>query len=527
MHSSNNTYRLALTYLTFRIILAVVLFIISLVDLQIGLNGNYESYEFIASVGVYFLLATSAQLFTLAKAHIPSKFSLFFAIVIDVAFCLACLHFAGGFSTGLAILLLSPITIAGIFFYGVFAYFIAAISSLGILLHIAWSAMLSPEQVKYFVPAGLLGGLFFAASLVAQLVAKSIRKTELLVDEKQGLAQNLAMTNQLILQKMQTGIIVLSPQQTISNFNESAKSLLETPLIEGGLLPSNLQEALQQWLNQPNYKTPIIQQKNGFPSLKISFSTIQPEQAHSDIILFLENQSELTQQAQHIKLASLGRLSASIAHEIRNPLSTINHASQLLSESEHLETADKRLLQMIENQVQRLNSIITNVLNISRRTPANIEKINLRSLTLRIIQQLEQAKNITIDYQLEVDESILVPFDEGQLQQVLNNLIDNAITHSDKNQQGYSVSFFADSKDDKVQLQVRDNGLGIKPEDVDKIFEPFYTTHTQGTGLGLYICRELCEMNQAMLDYLYDANGQGYFQIQFAHLQRRLNRGIE
>jgi two-component system, NtrC family, sensor histidine kinase PilS len=140
---------------------------------------------------------------------------------------------------------------------------------------------------------------------------------------------------------------------------------------------------------------------------------------------------------------------------------------------------------------------------------------------------LEQVKNITIDYQLEVDESILVPFDEGQLQQVLNNLIDNAITHSDKNQQGYSVSFFADSKDDKVQLQVRDNGLGIKPEDVDKIFEPFYTTHTQGTGLGLYICRELCEMNQAMLDYLYDANGQGYFQIQFAHLQRRLNRGIE
>lgn len=111
--------------------------------------------------------------------------------------------------------------------------------------------MLSPEQVKYFVPAGLLGGLFFAASSVAQLVAKSIRKTELLVDEKQGLAQNLAMTNQLILQKMQTGIIVLSPQQTISNFNESAKSLLETPLIEGGLLPSNLQEALQQWLNRP------------------------------------------------------------------------------------------------------------------------------------------------------------------------------------------------------------------------------------------------------------------------------------
>lgn len=519
----NHTYRLALTYFTFRILLAAVLFGISIIDSHVALAGNYQSIPYLATIGIYFVSALATQLYTLAQTRSPSNFSLFIAIIFDVGFCLACMHLTGGFGTGIAILLLSPVAIAGIFFMGIFAYFIAAISSIGVLLHIAWSSMQSPDQLKYFVPAGLLGILFFATSLITQLISRYIRRTELLADEQQNLAERLAKTNLLILQKMQTGIVVIDAQQTIHSINNSAQQLLGKAYQIGDKIPEKLQAVLQQWLSNQQDSLLNFQEMPGLPLLRASFSSIQRNSKTSDIIIFLENQSLLTQRAQHIKLASLGRLSASIAHEIRNPLSTINHASQLLAESTELNTADQRLLSMIENQASRINNIINNVLSISRRTAAKPQKVNVEECLTRIIAQLNEALAITIEADIKLSETpFLVPFDEGQLQQVLSNIIDNAIRYSYKQQGRYWVAVNGEIIEGKASLAIYDKGAGIAEEDVEKVFEPFYTTHPQGTGLGLYICRELCEMNQAVLDYLYDDQGCGYFQIYFAHIDRRL-----
>ncbi len=519
----NHNYRLALTYFTFRILLAVVLFVISVIDSHIELAGSYQSLPFLTAIGIYFFAALVTQLYTLAQTRAPSNFSLFIAIIFDVVFCLACLHFTGGFSTGIAILLLSPVAIAGIFFYGIFAFFIAAISSIGVLLHIAWSSILSPDQVKYFVPAGLLGMLFFAASLITQLIARHIRHTEILADEQQDLAERLAKTNLLILQKMQTGIIVIDTDARIRSINKSAQQLLGKAYQIDDKIPEKLHAVVQQWLSKQQDLQLNFQEKPGLPLLRASFSPIQQNNPASDIIIFLENQSLLTQRAQHIKLASLGRLSASIAHEIRNPLSTINHASQLLAESTQLDTADQRLLTMVENQVSRINNIITNVLSISRRTAAKPQKVDVAECLSRIIAQLNEALSIEIQADISLNHTpFLVPFDEGQLQQVLTNLIDNAIRYSFKQQGVYWLGVKGEIVDGKGRLAIYDKGAGIAEEDIEKVFEPFYTTNPQGTGLGLYICRELCEMNQAVLDYLYDDQGRGYFQIHFAHIDRRL-----
>lgn len=521
---SQYIYRLTLTYFTFRIILAVALATVSFTDFYLKLTDNDYGDAYIFCIVIYFTVAAFTQLFTLIRIKTPSRFALFLSILTDVIFCLLCMHFAGGFGSGLGILLLSPVAITGVFFYGTFALFIAAVSSLGLLAHIAWQALADSSQTQFFVSAGLLGILFFAVSLLTQRIARHIHTTEILIDQQQELTEKLDKTNQLIVEKMQTGIVLINRNLQIKAINTSAKQLLGNDYHQGDVLVGKLLQSYSQYLLSPELNPLPFIEKPGLPLIRASFSSIDPKSKNGDVVIFLENQSLLNQQAQHIKLASLGRLSASIAHEIRNPLSTINHASQLLAESEHIDAADKRLLQMIENQAARLNNIISNVLNISRRTAANPQKVDLQQCILRTLNQLEDSRNIKIsrDLFLEADPFI-VPFDETQLQQVLTNLFVNAIVHSAKHSDDYWLGIRAIIKDNKPCLSVFDKGQGIKPEDVEKVFEPFYTTNASGTGLGLYISRDLCEMNQALLDYLYDEHGRGFFQIHFAHINRRLS----
>ena len=515
------SYRLVLTYFTFRIVLSLSLVTISLVDQEFSLSGQYQAPEFLATVTSYFILTLATQLYTLLQSSTPQNITLFFSILIDVLFCLVFMHLSGGFATGLGILLLSPIAIAGIFFYGAIAFSIAAISAIGMLLHVGYMFLQMPEQAKYFVPAGLLGVLFFAVSLVTQLIARYIRRTEQLAGFNIDLAEKLEQINQRIVQKMLTGIIVVDKQRKIQTINDSACQLTGRDMKPGQLLVGKVNEAFVSW--QENNRQPAhnFQEKSGLPLLRASFS---PVQSDGDTIIFLENQSVLTQQAQHMKLASLGRLSASIAHEIRNPLSTINHASQLLAESPAINDSDSRLLQMIQNHVTRLNDIVSNVLNISRRDPVKPGRVDIAVLIRQIIAQLNETRNIQITCSLQLQpDPFIVAFDECQLQQVLSNLIDNAVMHSAKQGNEHWVGIEAFIDHGLPVLFLYDRGSGIARADADKIFEPFYTTHAQGTGLGLYIARELCEMNQAVLDYVHEHKGRSGFMIRFAHIDRRLS----
>lgn len=521
MNSSYN-FRLTLTYVTFRLLLAASLFTIGFTSSSLTASGEYHSKEFFFTSSAYLLLTLGMQFYMLAKAHTPDRRSLFFAVTSDVIFCLLFLHFAGGFGTGLAILLLLPIVIAGVFFYGLFAFFIAAISTIGVLSHIIWTSLQYPDQSKYFVPAGLLGVLFFALSFATQLIARYIRKTEEIVSQQQDLSQKLEQINQRIIQKMQTGVVVINQQATILMINDSAQHLLGKQSLLNAPLPKALKQAYRYWQKRSKQFSSTIKAQPGMPMLHVSFSYVQPEQKSSDIIIFIQDQSVLTQQAQHMKLASLGRLSANIAHEIRNPLSAINHASQLLAEDSSLNSSDQRLLAIITNHVARLNNIIDNVLSISVRQAANIEKIALRPCIKKAIEQVQQSKAVQLNYQIAFDNDFLVPFDEGQLLQVLTILVDNAFTHRPPEQE-LALTFRCELLDGKVSLHIIDNNPNIPSEELEKIFEPFYTTRSNGTGLGLYICRELCEMNQAWLDYIRTEQEISYFQIRFAHIEKHLS----
>lgn len=517
--SQQYEFKLSIIHFSFRTLLAMSLGGIGFADRAIELNGNYETNAFLATVSLYFCLCLANLLHTSYINLPPRKSTTFVAIIIDIAFCIAAMHLCGGFKTGLAILLLAPITIGSIFFSGSAAFFLAAIAIISMLLDVLYQSSLNPSESKYFIPAGLVGILLFATSLVIQAVARHIRSTEKLVSENIEITRTLVKLNETIVQRMQTGIIVINAKREIQLINDFAKSLLAFPVETNAKVQGKLLEQFNDWQHNPEKIAEPFRDGPALPVIKASFSVI--DKASGDTIIFIENQSALNQQAQHIKLSSLGRLSASIAHEIRNPLNAISHASQLLLESENIPAEDMRLLDMINNHTKRINGIINNVLDISRRAATIPQKVEI----MRIIEKIRQnsPEYINASYDIDVPEHFTVTFDESQLGQVMLNLIDNALRYSAEATGERWVRIIARENNGRPEVMIFDKGPGVPPDSVEKVFEPFYTTHRSGTGLGLYVARELCEMNQAILDYSYDYHGTGFFIIRFAHSGKNIS----
>ena len=244
------------------------------------------------------------------------------------------------------------------------------------------------------------------------------------------------------------------------------------------------------------------------------------ENARDGVLVFLEDAAALTQQAQQLKLASLGRMAASIAHEIRNPLGAISHAGQLLSESNNLDGSEQRLTEMIRENSIRMNVIIENVLQLSRRKPAEPKILALHSWLHEFTLNFADGNQIRPDsIRVSVEPGDLqVRADPSHLYQVVWNLCENGLRHCN-GEPVITIEAGISSGTQRPFLDVRDNGDGISVERVEQIFEPFYTTRADGSGLGLYIARELCEGNKATLDYVPGEKG-ACFRISFSGLQR-------
>jgi len=226
-----------------------------------------------------------------------------------------------------------------------------------------------------------------------------------------------------------------------------------------------------------------------------------------------------------MKLASLGRLTASIAHEIRNPLSAISHAGQLLAESPQLQASDTRLTDIIQQHSQRMNSIIENILQLSRLQRSHPEEFLLKPwlqdfVTTFCSTQGIETRYITIDI---APLDTLVRIDPTQLNQVLWNLCHNGLRYSVKQTGNLRLTLHGGINNESVNpfLEVIDSGPGVSQDALDHLFEPFFTTEPKGTGLGLYISRELCESNQARLNYIPTPGRGSCFRIVFADPRRK------
>jgi two-component system sensor histidine kinase PilS (NtrC family) len=281
---------------------------------------------------------------------------------------------------------------------------------------------------------------------------------------------------------------------------------------------------LQVWRDGLDTEQLTFRTSKTSPDILPKFARLGKSKKNGTLI-FLEDTSAMAQRAQQMKLASLGRLTASIAHEIRNPLGAISHASQLLSESPELDPADKRLTQIIGEHTQRVNQIIENTMSLSRRDRAQPILFDIHQWLQDFIQEFMRSEQIdSADISLSLDDSPHeVRMDPSQLHQVVWNLVCNGLRHcqdcAERPRVIMQTGFSSDTN--RPYLDIIDHGPGISPEQSLHIFEPFYTTESSGTGLGLYIARELCEGNRARLDYIPVVNGGSCFRITFADPRRK------
>jgi two-component system sensor histidine kinase PilS (NtrC family) len=261
------------------------------------------------------------------------------------------------------------------------------------------------------------------------------------------------------------------------------------------------------------------------PEIIPRFTRLSGFQA-SSILILLEDSEQATERLQQIKLAALGRLTAGIAHEIRNPLAAISHAAQLLQESTNANASDRRLAQIVHDNVKRANRIITDVLDLARRDRVKPERLTLAPWLEHFTQEFaHNTDRRPPEWRQRVEPgSLTVSFDPHQLRQVLWNLCTNACQHGVQPGESPRVELRAllESGRGRPFLEVRDAGPGIPEENIAKLFEPFFTTRAQGTGLGLYLARELCEANRAQLQYLPIAEGGSCFRITFAPISPAL-----
>jgi two-component system sensor histidine kinase PilS (NtrC family) len=227
---------------------------------------------------------------------------------------------------------------------------------------------------------------------------------------------------------------------------------------------------------------------------------------------------------QQSKLAALGRLSASIAHEIRNPVGAMSHAGQLLAESPNIGPNDRRLTDIIRSNSDRVSTIISNVLQLSRRESTKPARLSLGDWLDEFLPEFCQTMQISaaeIRIREESDDDLEVLVDPSHLHQVVWNLCDNAIKYGET-RGGIKVEITLSRLGPSARpyLEVADRGSGIDAAVADRIFEPFFTDRKGGTGLGLFIARELCQLNRAVLLYEMRSGGGSIFRVVFSDPQR-------
>lgn len=478
-------HRLLVMYSYYSLALSLVLMMASLFDDYHFSFGRTmpEATHALATLYVF-----SAAIFVVIASNRPQPQWVIAYLFVEIILLSLLILTSGRTSTGIENLLFMPLVIANLLAPGVLGYAVAAWASLTLLYtHAIW-----PEQIAQnkLLHAGLYGGLAFLLAWVTQSVSHLLNSTLNLVNEQAARFKRLRRIGEQILQYSQDGIIACDSRQRVVFFNPQAAGWFS--LQENALLPEELQlQDNQHTLSNAQGKFYVRKQ-------------MVPMSDSGDFILVIEEHARFTAEAQQVKLASLGRLTASIAHEIRNPLSALRQASQLLEESEHFHDEDRVLTNMIEQNCQRINRIIEDIFQLSRREPSIPESIRLKPWLEHFHEQFRQIHaQANFQFTIQCPERVMVYFDAAQLQQILHILCDNGLRYALRHQpdspcltltiQAINARF--------LTLEIQDNGGGISPEHQQHLFEPFYTTEHQGTGLGLYISRELCEANQAKIQH--------------------------
>lgn len=524
-------YNVSVVYNIYRIVLPLVLLVSSLGPSSTFL-GVLDPTLFIQVCTAYAIFGVAVSFFIpISTRIVKSAHILTGSLIIDIFAITLLTYSSGGMISGLGLLLLVTVASGSILIRGRISTFLAAVAALALIYSELYLTLSLDGSGNQFVQTGILGAILFATSLYIQTLTNGIYKAAVFADKQASDIIDLEKLNNEIIQRMRTGVVVVNTEHQIVSMNSAAQNILLPILqidkeeeVHPYKLPAALSEQLELWkINSKRQPQPIVI-PNSTRQVQLNFAFLKPE-SDSDVLVFLEDNRQIVQRVRQMKLASLGKLTASIAHEVRNPLGAISHASQLLSESETVTADDKRMIEIILDHCNRVNLIIEDVLDASRHDDTTADLIDLQEWLTKFIDNYKETHELCdeIDLQIVVP-NVKIKVIQGQLEQVLNNLFDNGLRYSHMKTGSATLLIQAgvESKDGGglPYLHIVDDGPGIDEEDEGRLFEPFHTTESSGTGLGLYISKELCEANQSQLVYGRTPSGKSSFSIYFSNPDR-------
>jgi two-component system sensor histidine kinase PilS (NtrC family) len=491
--------------------------------------GASNPQLFLLTCAVYWVLG--GLLAFGGRGHWPSRRVLILVhILLDTGAISSLLYYSGGVSSGLGILLVIPVGAMSLLAEGSATLAVAAVATLGLLVQQIFAVAAGIAQTNDYLLAGVLGAVLFLVSLLAWPVSSRLRESEALVRRQEVDLANLAQLSQYIVQHLRESILVVDPSDGIRLINEAAAQVLgDSVALPGALLGEaspRLLYLLATWRRDEGVLTGdagTFVAADGARVIRPHFAPLGTSEP-APVIVFLEDTGEIAAKVQQTKLAALGRLSASIAHEIRNPIGAMSHAAQLLAESPVLSGEDRRLTEIVQVNSTRVSTIIDNILQLSRREAPRPETLQLASWTRRFRDEF----NATLQLQGTVvvigagSEDVSVRIDGSQLHQIFWNLCQNSVTHALPHAGDASIElrYGRLAGVGRPYLQVADRGQGIESADAERIFEPFFTKSKRGTGLGLFLARELAQANGATLLYETREGGGSIFRIVFADPSR-------
>jgi len=514
-------------FTAFRLLIGGAIVVLSLLDVA-DLVFAPRDAQLLLGIGIEYVIYAVISIIMIVR-RMPS---FYWQTVLQLGgdlVALIFLSYACQPDSGMALLLIIPCAASGLLLSSQHTYFFPLLAAASLWPNQLDAIVTSSLNSSEITRMALLGITFFGVTFTTRHLSRRQLEAQSRAHAADIDLADLTALQSHVLQQLDTGIIVTDNNYRLRLINLRAANTLgapETPRAPLQNLSAELASRLKIWEHSPDYTPPAIHA--GGHTLLPRFSRLG-DATEGGILIYLDEPDRINQRTQQQKLSALGRMSASIAHEIRNPLAAISHAGELLSESPDLPPADKRLTTIIDQQTDRMNGIIENILQLSRPTDHRLENLVLnrwlRQFRIDFIEQHDLTADDRVHYQAPATP-LSVRTNSSQLEQVLSNLCENALKYGRNADTGHAnITLIAeeDHATGRIILTVSDDGPGVSTEIAEHIFEPFFTasknndnTAPKGAGLGLYLARELAQVSGMSLNYQANPNGGSQFQLSFA-----------
>jgi len=490
--------------------------------LQGTFGGEPRNEALAAAVAASYLLAAAILLVFSSRDSIPLPAQVVFGVLIDIAAATLATHALPHAGPGIAMMLLFNIGAAALLLplhLGLAAAVLASAALVG--QYVAVSLSGSPIRERPLAEVLMFSVSYLAMATLTNFLGRDMRESRDLAHKRGAEAANLAEVNELIIRRMRVGVLMVDGNGRIRMANEAARILLgqagaehrgEAPRTLPQLSPSLAMRVAEWRRSGQSDDTPLTLGDDGNEVLPRFTRLLATDDT---TLIFLDDTALVSRRAESLTLAAMGRFSASLAHEIRNPLAAISYATQLLEESRDIGDSDRRLLQIVHQQCLRTNTIVESVLGLARRERAQPEHVDLVGLVRAFIDDYRQTcpeENASLRQAGQLPE-VPAMVDPRHLQQVLTSLTNNAVRHGHQPGEAARITIHVGVDEGSPTIEISDRGPGIPDAVTHQLFRPFFTTSEHGTGLGLYIAHELCRANDGRLEYVSLPGGGACFRI--------------